>query len=70
MEIKLYFGKYYTVRQIAEALQVSDKTVYNWCQEGTLDSCKMGGIVRITHKQFEDFMKKADRFALPSTERL
>lgn len=40
-------NKYLTVDDVAALMQVSNKTVYDWCSKGYLPSLKFGRLVRI-----------------------
>jgi excisionase family DNA binding protein len=40
-------NKYLTVDDVAALMQVSNKTVYDWCSKGYLPCLKFGRLVRI-----------------------
>ena len=40
-------SKYLTVDDVAALMQVSNKTVYDWCSKGYLPCLKFGRLVRI-----------------------
>lgn len=40
-------NKYLTVDDVAALMQVSNKTVYDWCSRGYLPCLKFGRLVRI-----------------------
>jgi excisionase family DNA binding protein len=44
-------SKYLTVDDVATLMNVSIKTVYNWCSKGYLPSIKFGRLVRINRKE-------------------
>ena len=41
-----------TVPEIAAFLRISEKTVYAWCESGFLPSVKLGGLIRVSRKEF------------------
>ena len=43
--------KYLTVDDVAALMNVSIKTVYNWCSKGYLPSIKFGRLVRINREE-------------------
>lgn len=51
--------KLMSMKEVAEQLNVSYKTVYNWVKSGKLKAMKAGGVVRISEKQLNDFIKVA-----------
>lgn len=46
----------YTIRQVAEILQLTYNTVYRYCNDGTLPSVKVGGSIRITQESLRKFL--------------
>ena len=48
-----------TVEEIAQKLKVSERTVYRWIAEGKLKSLKIQGIIRITEKDYQQFIKSS-----------
>jgi excisionase family DNA binding protein len=48
---------YYTLREVAEKLRVSRRTVYRWVQARELPAYKLGGEFRITERDLERFLK-------------
>ena len=42
--------KWLTVAQMAERLQVTDRTVYRWCKDGKLTFIKIGRVMRVCGK--------------------
>lgn len=50
--------KLYTIREIATYLNVHEKSVRRWIDNGRLDSTKVGGRIRVSQTQLDDFLKK------------
>lgn len=50
--------KIFTPAQIADLLQVAEKTVYRWLDSGKLRGVKLGRLWRIREEHLEDFLKK------------
>lgn len=50
-------NKTYTLKQVAELLQVSKQTIYNYIKAGKLQATKTGKEYRITDEQLEQFVK-------------
>ena len=48
--------KVYTVDEVADILQVTRRTVYNYIKEGKLNAKKIGKSWRITSKDIEDLL--------------
>lgn len=46
----------YTIKQVAELLQVSKQTIYNYITSGKLQATKAGKEYRITNEQLEEFI--------------
>ena len=49
-------GRMYTPAQIAEHLQVVERTVYRWLDAGVLKGVKLGRIWRISDSALEAFL--------------
>lgn len=50
-------GKLYTVKEIAELLQVNQRTVRTWLSKKTLKHIKLASnTVRITQEQLDEFL--------------
>ena len=49
--------KIYTLKQVAELLQVSKQTIYNYIKAGKLQATKTGKEYRVTNEQLEQFVK-------------
>lgn len=48
-----------TVKEVAERLNVTGKTVTRWIEEGKLPAYRFGKDYRIRKEDFEDFIEKA-----------
>lgn len=48
-----------TPKQVAQVLNVTEFTVYNYVNKGLLKGYKFGKTYRINRKDFEDFMKQS-----------
>lgn len=46
-------GKYYTVKQIAEKLQVSTRTIHRWIANGVFNYARVNNTIRISSEEFE-----------------
>ena len=42
-----------TCREFAQLLRVESSTAYRWCRNGTVESVRVGGIVRIPVAELE-----------------
>ncbi len=49
--------RYYKPEEVAELLQVSRQTVYNWINEGRLQAVKAGRTTRVAREALADFLK-------------
>lgn len=47
----------YSVKQVAEILQVSSKTVYQIIKDGDIDKIQVRGQIRITSTALEDYIR-------------
>ncbi|PEI99644.1 excisionase [Bacillus wiedmannii] len=47
---------FYTIKEIAIHLKVSEKTVSNWIKDGALESYKVGRLVRISEEHLQNFL--------------
>jgi len=45
-----------TVKQVAEKIQVTKRTVYDWIRQGKLQAYRAGRQYRITDEQLEAFL--------------
>ena len=55
--IELPKKKYVRPDEVADYLYISKSTVYVWCQNGSLESSKMNGVLRITRDSVIEFEK-------------
>lgn len=49
---------YYTVKEVAELLQVTDDSVWNWLKAGKIPGYRFGGRWRINKAEFETWRKE------------
>ena len=56
--------KFHTITVVADALDVSDRTVRRWIKRGDLKAHQMGGVLRISYDELDDFVEAA-RQGLP-----
>lgn len=53
--------RYWTVGEIAEMLQVSRKTVYEWIKAGRLQAATFGAkTMRVREEEYERFLKEME----------
>lgn len=52
--------KVYTVKEVAEMLKVSTKTIYRYIDSGKLKATKLGKSWRITNKHLIDLFENND----------
>lgn len=50
---------YLTPAEVAEVFKVSERTVYRWCEAGTLRHIKVGGTVRIPRAALDELDEEA-----------
>lgn len=50
---------YMTPTQIAEELNISPRTVQNWCKTGVITAYKFGNSFRITDEDFQLFLNNS-----------
>lgn len=48
-----------TVSEVAEQLKVSDRTVRNWIENGTIKAYRFGLVYRIKKEDFEKFVNES-----------
>jgi excisionase family DNA binding protein len=48
--------KYYSIQTVAEALEVSDRTIRRWIDRGDLVAHRPGGVVRIAEEDLRAFL--------------
>ncbi len=49
--------KFYTIPEVAEALQVTPQTVRNWIKSGKIKSQRIGRPILITESNLKEFLK-------------
>ena len=52
--------EFLTPEQIADALQVTRRTVYTWIETGALKAVKAGTRIRIKREDFENFLEPVE----------
>ena len=50
--------RYLTLREVAEKLKVSRRTVYRWIKDGDLNAYKFANEYRITERDLKDFLER------------
>lgn len=55
--------KYWTTREVAERLRVSDICVRRWISLGKLKKTKAGGATRITETDLQEFIRNSNKKA-------
>ena len=50
------FGKFYTIEQIADRMEVSTRSVRRWIKGGLLVAHRFNGVVRISEADFKSFL--------------
>jgi excisionase family DNA binding protein len=48
--------KFYTIRQVADCVGASERTVRRWIEDGLLIAHALGGLVRISEADFQAFL--------------
>jgi excisionase family DNA binding protein len=51
-------SEFLTINEVAEALDVTDRTVRRWIQSGQLVAHRFGHVVRIGTTDFETFLRQ------------
>ncbi len=46
----------FTVKDVARAMRVSERTVWDWVRDGALEALKVGGNVRVRQTDYEEFL--------------
>lgn len=49
-------GKIYTLQEVAELLQLTDRTVYSYIKNGYLKGFRVGGYWRITEAELKNWI--------------
>lgn len=60
--------KFYTVKGIAEMLMVDKCTIYREIERKRLKSTKVGGALRISEKQLEDYLYRDEEKPVKQTQ--
>ncbi|MCU5489808.1 MULTISPECIES: helix-turn-helix domain-containing protein [Bacillus cereus group] len=50
--------QYYTIKEVATQLKVSERTVHNWIKKEQLESYKVGRLTRISEEQLKAYLEK------------
>jgi excisionase family DNA binding protein len=48
-----------TISEVAELLKVSDRTVRNWIEKGTIKAYRFGLVYRIKKSDFDNFVNES-----------
>lgn len=48
-----------TISEVAELLKVSDRTVRNWIEKGTIKAYRFGLVYRIKKSDFDNFVNQS-----------
>jgi excisionase family DNA binding protein len=48
--------KFYTIKQIAERVEASTRTVRRWIKQGLLVAYRMNGLLRVSAADFQKFL--------------
>lgn len=57
--------KHYTVQQVAEMLQVTDRTIRNWIKDGTLRAIQVKREYRIPASALEELQRSGELETAP-----
>ncbi|WP_288979595.1 helix-turn-helix domain-containing protein [uncultured Parvimonas sp.] len=49
--------KFYTAKEIAEILQLKERTIQNWIKDGKIKGVKFGKCWRVSEEDFKEFCK-------------
>jgi excisionase family DNA binding protein len=49
-------GKLFTIKEIAECVAVSERTVRRWIEKGLLVAHRFNGLVRVSEADFQSFL--------------
>jgi excisionase family DNA binding protein len=52
---------YVTVKQLAERFAVTRTTVYRWLTDGSLPCTRLGGAIRFSQENIEQFIKNSEQ---------
>ncbi len=50
--------KIYSLKEVEEILQVTQRTLYNYIKEGKLKATKIGKHWRVSHEDLKEFIEK------------
>ena len=50
--------KMYTAKQVCEMLVITRRTLYNYVKTGKLKAVKVGGFLRFTEDEIQDFLQR------------
>ena len=50
--------KYYTARQVADILEVHERSISRWIKEGKLPAVRIGNRYRVSHEDLERFLEE------------
>ncbi|MRB78768.1 helix-turn-helix domain-containing protein [Bacillus thuringiensis] len=56
--MNLLSEQYYTIKEVATQLKVSERTVHNWIKKEQLKSYKVGRLTRISEEQLKAYLEK------------
>lgn len=45
-----------TIEEVAKLLKVTDRTVRRWIDDGKLKALKIGGVIRVTEEDYNEFI--------------
>lgn len=48
-----------SITEVSELLKVSDRTIRNWIQDGTIKAYRFGNVYRIRKEDFDEFVNKS-----------
>lgn len=49
--------KYYTLKQVSDALQIAQRTLYSYIASGKLNAVKIAGRYKVSESALQDFIK-------------
>jgi excisionase family DNA binding protein len=53
--------RFYSIKEVADFLGVSTRTIRRWRKSGELGDHRFGGVVRISHDDLQDFISRHER---------
>jgi excisionase family DNA binding protein len=53
-----HLDEFLTIAEVAERMKVTERTVRRWIEAGLLRAHKIVGCVRISHRDFADFLER------------